>query len=62
MIYPGSFIWRRISDEWLVSKAASRLFAVSSILIAAVTAVLYCDALLQNPGPLIAVLCGVIGV
>ena len=37
MIYPGSFIWRRIDDNWVVSRSAAKLFAVSSIVILAMT-------------------------
>jgi hypothetical protein len=53
MIFPGSFIWRRISDEWLVGKKASVLFAVSSVLIAGMTAALFSDVLTQDSGSLI---------
>jgi membrane protease YdiL (CAAX protease family) len=52
MTYPGSFIWRRISDEWLMSKTASALFAVSSGLIALVTAALLSGFLLAEGSPL----------
>lgn len=34
---PGSFIFKRISDDWLVSKLAAVLFSASSLLIIAVT-------------------------
>jgi membrane protease YdiL (CAAX protease family) len=36
-MFPGSFIWNRISDEWLTSKAATGLFAASSGIILIVT-------------------------
>lgn len=36
-MYPGSFIWRFISDEWLVSKRASELFALFSVVIVGMT-------------------------
>jgi hypothetical protein len=58
MIFPGSFIWRRISDEWLVGKKASVLFAVSSVLIAGMTAALFSDVLTQDSGSLITLLWG----
>jgi membrane protease YdiL (CAAX protease family) len=48
MMFPGSFIWRRISDEWLMSKAASVLFAISSGVIALVTAALLSGVLLAE--------------
>lgn len=32
---PGSYLFRRVSDEWLVSRQASILFAISSILVVA---------------------------
>jgi drug/metabolite transporter (DMT)-like permease len=50
MIFPGSFIWRHISDKWLMSKIASVLFAISSIVIAGMTAVLGSDVQIQNTG------------
>jgi hypothetical protein len=62
MIYPGSVIWKRISDEWLVSKAASGLFAVSSFVIAGVTWLLFGYNLPQNPPLTVEVLCGILGV
>jgi uncharacterized membrane protein len=34
---PGSFIWKRIGDEWLDTKAASGLFGASAFVIVAVT-------------------------
>lgn len=38
-MYPGSFIWNSISDEWLESHLASILFAVSAAAIALMTVV-----------------------
>jgi len=32
-MFPGSFIWNQINDEWLTSRTASRLFAASSVII-----------------------------
>src|SRR5271170_6415487 len=37
IMYPGSFIWRRIGDRWLVSKSASAAFAVSALVILGMT-------------------------
>ncbi|MGA7080675.1 MAG: hypothetical protein WBQ43_20130 [Terriglobales bacterium] len=36
-MYPGSFIWRKIGDTWLVSKSASAAFALSAIVILGMT-------------------------
>lgn len=36
-MYPGSFIWRRIGDTWLVSKSAAAAFAVSAVVILGMT-------------------------
>jgi hypothetical protein len=36
-MYPGSFIWRRIGDKWLVSKSAAAGFAVAAIIILGMT-------------------------
>jgi hypothetical protein len=36
-MFPGSFIWNRIKDEWLTSRVASGLFAASSVIILIVT-------------------------
>jgi hypothetical protein len=41
MFFPGSFIWKHISDEWLTSRKASVLFGASSVLILGTTAALY---------------------
>jgi hypothetical protein len=61
MLFPGSFIWRRISGEWLVSRMASALFAACCVLIAVMTAVLYRDDQLQDIGSIASVLLGVGG-
>lgn len=37
-VYPGSFIWRRINQKWLVSRTASAMFALSAFLIVGFTA------------------------
>jgi hypothetical protein len=50
-MFPGSFIWRHISDEWLLSKTASRLFAVSSILVVTITFFLLVVGNLQDFDP-----------
>jgi hypothetical protein len=54
MFFPGSFIWKHISDEWLVSRNASALFAVSSVLILGMTAASYNYFPTQNTGMFIA--------
>lgn len=46
MMYPGSFIWKHVSDDWLASRRANQLFAFFSIVIAAMTAFL-----LRGVGP-----------
>lgn len=50
-MFPGSFIWRRISDEWLMSKTASVLFAICSSVIALVTAALLSGFFLAEDSP-----------
>jgi hypothetical protein len=47
-MFPGSFIWRRISHEWLVSKAASAWFAISSAMIAVMTIVLFSNVQIRD--------------
>ena len=42
-MYPGSFIWSRISDEWLVSRDASRWLGVSALIILLVTIAIFAD-------------------
>jgi hypothetical protein len=42
-VYPGSFIWRRIDDEWLVSRIASVFFALAAFVIMGMTIVLFAD-------------------
>jgi hypothetical protein len=61
-MFPGSFIWNRISEEWLVSKRASALFALSSASIAICTMLgLYFPP--QDPVSLFAnILWGILGV
>jgi hypothetical protein len=61
-MYPGSFIWNRISDEWLQSKTASSLFALSSVFIAAMTVVCNYDDRIPTTGFLVNLLLGVGGV
>ena len=36
-MYPGSFIWRRIGDKWLVSRSASAAFALAAVIILGMT-------------------------
>jgi len=60
-VYPGSFIWRRISDEWLVSKAASVCFAVASLIITAITVVSFPDTPIQDIGVISRTLWGIFG-
>jgi hypothetical protein len=38
-MYPGSFFWNRVSDKWLKSRTASLLFAISTVVILAMTAI-----------------------
>jgi hypothetical protein len=49
-VYPGSFIWRRIDDEWLVSKSASAFFALSVLIIVGMTVVLFANIESQTLG------------
>jgi len=39
-LYPGSFIWKRFSDAWLVSKHASRLLGLSAFIIVGMSIIL----------------------
>jgi len=41
MFLPRSFIWRWLGNDWFVTEKASALFAISSLLTLALTAVLY---------------------
>jgi hypothetical protein len=41
MFLPRSFIWKRLGQEWLVSRSASTLFAICSLLTLVVTFILY---------------------
>jgi hypothetical protein len=50
-MYPGSFIWRRIDDEWLVSRSASAFFALSSLVIVGMTVVVFANVEPQALGP-----------
>jgi uncharacterized membrane protein len=61
-MYPGKFIWRRINDEWLISKQASVLFAISSALILGGFAFLSTDIPLEDLGAAYSVLLGILGV
>jgi hypothetical protein len=61
-VYPGSFIWRKIDDEWLVSRSASAFFALSSLVIVGMTVVIFADVDTQAPGSLGNALFGVGGV
>jgi hypothetical protein len=42
-VYPGSFIWRRINDEWLLSRSASALFAMAGFVIVGMTVVIFAN-------------------
>lgn len=43
VLYPGSFLWRRISDEWLLSRSASVLFFLCSITILGMSSIFLTD-------------------
>jgi len=62
IMYPGSFIWRRITDEWLVSRAASASFAISTFLIIGTTFVFLDGKEPQQAGSIGNLLWGVGGV
>jgi hypothetical protein len=38
MFFPGSFIWNRLSDEWLLTTTASFLLGAAALIVALVTA------------------------
>jgi hypothetical protein len=61
-VYPGSFIWRRIDDEWLVSRSASAFFALSSLVIVGMTVVIFVDVDTQALGSVGNALLGIGGV
>ena len=61
-VYPGSFIWRRIDDEWLVSRSASAFFALSSVVIVGMTVVIFADVDTQALGSVGNALLGIGGV
>jgi hypothetical protein len=61
-MYPGSFIWKRLDDGWLMSKNASVLFALSALVIIGMTIVLSSNIDFQNLGLLSNILGGMGGV
>lgn len=50
-MYPGSFIWRFISDEWLVSRRAAWLFAFFSTAVAGMTVALNSSVIPHRGAP-----------
>jgi hypothetical protein len=62
MMYPFSFFWKRISDEWLLSKKASISFAGSIFLIVAITPVLFGYIPFPEHGVLVNLSAGTLGV
>lgn len=38
---PFSFFWKRVTDEWLVSKSACTLFGLAAVIILAITAIAF---------------------
>ncbi len=59
---PGSFIWRWVSDEWLISKSASVCFGLSVLVIAWMSVVVLSGLEPQAVGTTANVLLGVGGV
>ncbi len=58
-MYPGSFIWNHIEDEWLESKTASRLSATATVVIVYMTLVCAADVWYRELGPIENVLLGI---
>ena len=58
----GSFIWRWISDEWLISKSASVWFGLSVLVIVWMSVVVFSGLEPQTVGAMANVLLGVGGV
>ncbi len=61
-MYPGSFIWSRLNDEWLVSRRASAYFAASTVVIAAMSTVWFVKIPIQDSGPLSRCFWAIVGV
>jgi hypothetical protein len=61
-VYPGSFIWRRIDDEWLVSRSASAFFALSALIIVGMTVVVFANIESRTLGSVGNTLLGIGGV
>ncbi len=61
-MYPGSFIWRRIDDEWLVSRSASAFFALSALIIVGMTVVVFANIESRTLGSVGNTLLGIGGV
>jgi hypothetical protein len=62
IVYPGSFIWRRIDDEWIVSKSASLFFALSVFFIVGMTVVIFANIESRTLGSMGNTLLGIGGV
>ena len=61
-MYPFSFFWRRISDEWLVSRIASILFATSAVLVLAITPFVFGYVDFPDQSVFVSVSAGALGV
>jgi hypothetical protein len=61
-MYPGSFIWSWLSDDWLLSKKAHASFALSAALIVGMTVAICFDLPDQNRSLLEDILWGALGV
>jgi hypothetical protein len=60
---PFSFIWKRVSDEWLLSRTATLLFGMSACVVVGLTAVFIVDKIPVNePGIAINIFWGTVGV
>jgi hypothetical protein len=62
LVQPGSFIWRWISDEWLISKSASLCFGLSVLVIVWMSVVIVSGLEPEAVGATANVLLGVGGV
>ncbi len=59
---PGSFIWRRIDDDWLMSRSASAFFALSALIIVVMTVVIFANIESRTLGSVGNTLLGIGGV
>jgi hypothetical protein len=60
-MFPGSFFWKRISEDWLQSRTASVLFALSAGMIVGMTGVWFGYVHVSETAPIQNIFLGVAG-